>query len=227
MQRGAISHARLMRESTDRVESALRSGDAKEHFIAHRILENTGIFGSWELEHSGLMRQVSEYRQLRNQAAALRQTALRLIHGKALFEYLKTHRVRGEVRAKILAHFYPTRMYQFAVVQEHSTYLRKACSLLCTSHLGTDVVADESFLDPMQQYETLYGEYFDMYCNSLFPRDGASSDSEGSLLPLLKHQLNEWRYLIMNPVPSKARLRRETQLRRPLGDTQRMSTLKK
>ena len=92
VQRSAISHARLMRESTDRVESALRSGDAKENFIAHRILENTSVFASWELEHSGLMRPVSEFRQLRNQAAALRQTALRLIHGKALFEYLKTLR---------------------------------------------------------------------------------------------------------------------------------------
>ena len=131
------------------------------------------------------------------------------------------------VRAKILAHFYPTRGYEHAVVQEHGTYLRKACSLLCTSHLGTDVVADVSFLDPVQQYETLYGEYFDMYCASLFPRDGATSDSEGSLLPLLKHQLNEWRDVILNPSSSNARLRRETELRRPLGDTQRMHTLKR
>src|ERR1700730_7748957 len=121
----AISHSRLMRESTDRIEIALRSDDDREHLIAHRLSENSTTWQLWENEHAGLMRQVSDYGVLRTQAAALRHTALRLIHGKALFEYLRKNAVRGEERALIVQHFYPTRGYQSAVIAEHSGYLRK------------------------------------------------------------------------------------------------------
>jgi len=216
-----------MRESTDRIESALRSEDDKDHFIAHRILESTRTFHSWELEHSGLMRQVADYGKLQTQGLALRHAALRLIHGKALFEYLRANKVRGEDRVKILAYFHPTRLYEYAVVQEHGSYLRKAGSFLCTSHLGADLVSDPVFLDPMQQYENMYAEYFNLYCSTLFPSDcSVESVSERSLLPLLKHQLSEWRYVIMNPRYGIPRLRRESQIRRPLGEPQRLPALK-
>jgi len=225
--RSGISHARLMRESTDRVESALHSDDDKEHLVAHRILESTKTWQLWESEHSGLMRQVAEYGVLRTQAAALRHTSLRLIHGKALFEYLKKNGVRGPQRNQIIAHFYPTRGYQSAVIAEHGAYLRKACSFLCASHVGTGVVHDSTFLDPMQHYEELYAEYFELYCSSLFPpAQDADSASEHSLLPLLKHQLNEWRWAILNPRASLPRVRRESEIRRVTGDTHRLPQLK-
>jgi hypothetical protein len=223
--RSAISHARLMRISTDCIEFASRSDDAKESLIARRILATPGTWHSWELEHSGLMRQLSEFSALRNQATALRHTALRLIHGKALFEYLRKHNVRGEERAQILSHFYPTRLYEHAVIAEHTLYLRKACSLMCANRVGTEVVLDGTFLDPMLQYETLYAEYFDLYCSTLRRREGVESASQ-RLLPLLKHQLNEWRWVILNPKRGLPHLRRETEIRRPLGDTQRMPVFK-
>jgi hypothetical protein len=224
--RSAISHSRLMRESTDRIQSALQSDDDKEHLVARRISENARTWEVWENEHSGLMRQVADYGVLRNQAAALRQTALRLIHGKALFEYLRRNGIRGPERARMLNHFYPTRGYQYAIIAEHGVYVRKACSFLCANHVGTGLVHDPAFLDPMQHYENLYAEYFDLYCNTLFPRDGIHSASERSLLPLLKHQLNEWRWIILNPQQSLPRVKREREMRRATGDTQRLPQLK-
>ena len=226
MHRSAISHARLMRESTDRVEVALHSDDDREHLVAQRIFENPKTWELWECEHSSLMRQVADYSVLRSQAAALRHTALRLIHGKALFEYLRRNAVRGEERAMIVQHFYPTRGYQSAVIAEHSGYLRKQCSYFCASHVGTGVVQDPAFLDPMQEYEELYREYFRLYCATLFPKNGVESASELALLPLLKHQLTEWRWLILNPRQALPRVKRESELRRPLGDTQRLPILK-
>src|SRR6202790_5534494 len=208
-----------MRESTDRVESALHSDDHKEHLVAHRILENPVSWQSWEWEHSALMRQVADYSVLRSQAGALRHTALRLIHGKALFEYLRKNEVRGAERAQILHHFYPTRGYQYAVIAEHSGYLRKACSYLCANHVGTDVVHDPAFLDPMQHYEELYQEYFYFYCTTLFPKDGVESASEQALLPLLKHQLTQWRWMILNPRESPRRVNGDTAPRGPLRRT--------
>jgi hypothetical protein len=215
-----------MRESTDRIEMALRSDDDKEHLIAHRLSENSRTWEAWENEHSGLMRQVADYGVLRTQAAALRQTALRLIHGKALFEYLRRKEVRGTERTRILAHFYPARGYQYAVIAEHGAFVRKACSYLCASHVGSDVVQDPAFLDPMQHYENLYAEYFDLYCSTLFPAAGDEAACERSLLPLLKHQLNEWRWIILNPRQSLPQVKREREIRRATGDTQRLRHLK-
>jgi hypothetical protein len=242
VQRSAFSHAQLMRESTDRVARALRSHDAKEHVVAQRVLATPGSWNAWELEHSGLMRQVADFVVLRNQAVALRHASLRLIHGKALFEYLKKHRVRGVARAKILAHFHRTLDYEHAVVAEHAVYVRKACSYLCAGHLGADVVHDPAFLDPMQQYETLFMEYFELYCSTLIPRADAQSDSDSDsdsdseseseaqseppLLPLLKEQLSEWRWVILNPKQSQPYLQRESELRRPSGDTQKLRLFK-
>jgi len=215
-----------MRESTDRVESALHSEDDKEHLVAQRLSESPKTWQIWENEHSGLMRHVADYSVLRNQAGALRQTALRLIHGKALFEYLRKKEVPGTARSRIMAHFYPTRGYQYAVIAEHGAYVRKACSFLCASHVGTGLVQDPAFLDPMQHYEDLYAEYFDLYCRTLFPKPGAESASELSLLPLLKHQLNEWRWIILNPRQSLPQVKREREIRRTTGDTQRLPILK-
>ena len=226
MQRSAFSHARLMRESTHRIESALRSDDPKEHLVAQRILATAGSWNAWELEHSVLMRQVADFVVLRNQAVALRHAALRLIHGKALFEYLKKHNVRGKARAKILAHFHRTLLYEHAVVAEHTVYVRKSASLLCASHVGTDLVHDPAFLDPMMQYENLFTEYFELYCTTLMPSEDSDSESESALLPLLKHQLNEWRWVILNPKQALPYLQRETELRRPVGDTQKLRLLK-
>jgi hypothetical protein len=215
-----------MRVSTDRIESALRSDDAKEHLVAQRILATPDSWQSWELEHAGLMRLVADCAGLRHQTAVLRQTALRLIHGTALFEYMKNRGVRGSRRASVLAHFHPARSYAHAVIAEHTAYLRKSCSLLCTSHVGTELVQDAAFLDPMQQYETLYAEYLELYCSTLCPAAGVDVGAERALLPLLKHQLDEWRWVILNPKQSLPHLRRESELRRPTGDTQRMQTLK-
>ncbi len=215
-----------MRESTDCVEQTLRSDDARERLVAQRILATPGAWHSWELEHSGLMRHVADCTVFRQQAVALRHTALRLIHAKALFEHLRKHNVRGGERSRILAHFHPTLLYQHAVVAEHVVYLRKSVSYLCTSHLGIDVVRDGAFLDPMQHYETLYSEYLETFCSTLAPRRETRDLSAPTLLPLLKHQLNEWRWVILNPKQGLEHLSRESELRRPTGDTQRMHTIK-
>src|SRR5271155_5346589 len=215
-----------MRESTHRIESALRSDDAKEHVVAQRILATPGSWSAWELEHSGLMRQVADFVALRNQAIALRHASLRLIHGKALFEYIRKHNVRGDARAKILGHFHRTLVYDHAVIAEHTLYIRKSCSYLCASHLGTELVRDPAFLDPLQQYESLFAEYFELYCSTLIPQRGEQPESDPALLPLLKHQLNEWRWVILNPKQALPHLRRESEMRRPAGDTQKLRLLK-
>jgi hypothetical protein len=215
----AISHARLMRESTDRVQAAVSSADLGEQLVARRVLENPDAWGRWEREHSNLMRRLADC-GARMQIGELKQTQFRLLHGKALFQYLRQSSVRGRQRHRVVAHFRPGRSYESAIISEHGAYLRKACSLLCTSHLGSEVVRDPAFLDPMQRYEELYAEYFDLYCNSLI--EAGEAESQRALLPLLKQQLQEYRQAILDPRAAQPFLRRDADLRRPTGDTQRL-----
>ena len=214
-----------MRESTDRVQAAARSTDVKEQMVARRILENPAAWEQWEREHSYLMRRVAEHSGMLAQVASLKRTSLSLLHGKALFQYLRESEVRGSRRMEIVAYFRPGRSYDYAIIAEHGLYLRKACSLLCANHVGSDLVQDPAFLDPMDRYEELYTEYFDLYCAALIGDAPDSADSRRSLLPLLKHQLEEWRAVILDPKRAQSLMRRDTELRRPTGDTQRLRSL--
>jgi hypothetical protein len=214
-----------MRESTDRVQTALQSADPNEQMVARRILENPLVWSAWEREHSSLMRQLANCGAHRVQLAALKHANFRLLHGKALFQYMRGCAVRGGERARVMAHFRPGRVYENAIVAEHGLYLRKAASYLCTSHVGGEVIADPIFLDPMQRYEELYAEYFNLYCATLLEPTEGPMKAQMALLPLLKKQLNEYRWAILDPRRAQPWLRREAELRVRTGDTQRLSSL--
>ena len=221
MHRNTVTHDLLMRESTDRVQKALYSDNPNEQLIASRLLENAAAFRTWESEHSGLMREVATgFRRTR--AALLKKATFRLIHRKALFEYLRDERVRGSARHRIVVSFHPTQDYTRSVIAEHALYLRKACSFLCTSHLGGEVVRDPGFLYPMSRYQDIYAEYFRIFCSTQFSTNSADTESQVELLPLLKYQLEEYRMTIMNPQPAMEWLVREHELREPNGDTVRL-----
>jgi hypothetical protein len=220
MFRGGISHAQLMRESTDRVEIALHGDEPYEQRVASRILDDVGSWQRWEGEHSGLMRRVADSGRLRDQLAALKQTAFQLIHRKALFEYLRDKAVRGTTRMRVLTHFHPARGYSHAVVAEHGVYLRSCCSHFCASYIGGDVAQDLEFLEPMRRYEELYAEYFAAYCSAHFPTEGVDREAQAALLPLLKQQLDETRRAFLDPRRERQRFGRELELRRRTGETQ-------
>jgi hypothetical protein len=218
-----MSQARLMRLSTDRVEAVLKYGESSEQFVARRVMESATSWEQWERAHSDLMRRIASC-NARLQIDELKQTTLRLLHGKALFQQLRRAEVRGERRVRLMAHFRPGRSFEAAMISEHGEYLRKALSFLCTDYLGAEVVGDPAFIDPMQRYEELYGEYFDLYCRSLLGTLEAGG-SQSALLPLLKHQLGVQRAAVLDPRGAQAFLKREAALRRQTGDTQRLPSL--
>ena len=226
MHRDSVDHKRLMRESTDRLQSALYSTDRNEQLVASRLLDSPSAFGTWESEHSGLMLEVANPSFRRTQAALLKKASFRLIHRKALFEYLRDLEIRGSMRRRIIVHFHPAQDYTRSVIAEHGLYLRKACSFMCASHVGANVVHDSSFFDPMQRYQELYAEYFQVYCNTYFSADATNTEPQAELLPLLKHQLEECRKAIMNPPAATQWAIREDQLRQRTGDTARLPALR-
>jgi hypothetical protein len=214
-----------MRESTDRVQRALYSDNPNEQLVASRLLESPAVFRTWESEHSGLMLEVASPSFKRTQAALLKKATFRLIHRKAPFEYLRDARIRGDLRRRIMISLHPAQDYTRSVIAEHGQYLRKACSLLCTSHVGGNVVRDPDFFDPMRRYQELYAAYFQIFCNTHFGTDAADPEPQAELLPLLKRQLEERRKAIINPRPETERLMREAELHQPTGDTVRLPRL--
>src|ERR1700691_487325 len=185
MQRNSVDHKRLMRESTDRVHSALCSANANEQLVASRLLESPSAFRTWESEHFGLMLEIANPSFRRTQAALLKKATFRLIHRKALFEYLRDERIRGSVRRRIIVSFHPAQHYTRSVIAAHGLYLRKACSFLCASHVGGNVVGDAGLFDPMRRYQDLYAEYFQIFCTTHFGTVSAVTEPQAELLALL------------------------------------------
>lgn len=216
-----ITLDRLMDESGARIQHVARHGTAVEQRIALRLLDDPRAWGVWEGEHGGLMRRVASAGRSRGQAAALKSGAFALIERKALFEYLTRRELRGDARRRMLAVFTGGRAYTDAMIAEHGNFVRAACSHLCSKHIGTVVMLDGAFQEPLARYEQLFEEYFQAFCDvSLGVRE--DTESLRALLPYLKHQVVELRKAILAMPRTLPDLMREAQIRRPTGDTLRM-----
>lgn len=216
-----IDLARLMRVSGDRIEAAARDGTPQQQVIARRLIEDPGAWRAWEGEHARLMRPVATARRAAAQAYALKTTSFALLERRSLFEYLIERRLRGSARRRAVALFHGARAYTDAMIAEHGNFIRAACSHLCSSHIGTVVMLDGAFQEPMERYEKLHREYFQAFCDvALDVRHDA--ESLRALLPYLKHQVAELRAAILAMPRTLPDLQREAEIRRPTGDTVRM-----
>jgi hypothetical protein len=224
----ALSLPRLMQESEKCLEDAARSGDEQQQLVAGRILDNVQLWCQWELEHLALVRDVVRHGRADAQSIALRSGVLGLIHRKALFEYLRTTRLKGTARRRVVGYFRGSLQYTDAVVSEHGQYLRSAGSHLCAHHLGVAVLLDGVFQAPIARYEELYTEYFHAFCQSLISRvDGQPEDSaQRKILPLLKHQVTSLHASILALPRTELDLDYEALIRRPTGDTQKLKRLR-
>ncbi|MGH8186794.1 MAG: hypothetical protein ACREUC_09545 [Steroidobacteraceae bacterium] len=170
------------------------SGSPTEERVATRILDSARDYSRWEAEHATLMRRIAAERLPSVQKAQLLNISLSLIHRKALFEYLRDEQVRGIRRQDVMAHFLSHRDYASAVVSEHGRYVRSAASYLCSSHVGSNVMFDALFENPLAEYEDLYAGYFRTHCNAVLASDDDAVAK--SMLPVLvdlKAQIGEWR----------------------------------
>lgn len=223
MAQGALTHSLLMRESSECMEAALRAEDPRVRQIATRVLEDATAWSRWESEHSALMRTVAAPRGEDAQIVELRRTAFQLIHRKAPFEYLRDEKVRGDVRRHVITRMRPARSYKESLLIEHTEFLRSACSLICTLHVGVRVAEDDVFGDPLANYEELYAEYFSAYCCATY---GVANDDDGpaqvALLPYLKARMEEERRRLLGLPAGRAALRIERKLRERTGDTQKL-----
>jgi hypothetical protein len=216
-----VTHAQLMQVSEQRLEAAVRAGSPQERLVASRVMDSPSVWLRWENEHAGLMRAVALQRRPPRQANTLKSTCFSLIHRKALFEHLRVQQVHGRAREKLLHFFHQSRGYSRALIDEYETFLLSACSYMCSSHVGSAVIRDGVFEDPMRRYEELYQEYFRLFCEGTILEGDAAASSK-ALLPYLKYQINEQRLAVLTMPRRTPSLLRDAALRRPTGDTEKL-----
>lgn len=223
MNRLRISHVRLMRESEDRVERAVRSEDPCERMIAGRVLETPSLQRTWTAEHFSLLQGVAAQRGPDNQVSALKTSSFKLIHRKGLFEYLRARSLTPDERRRVFGFFHPQRSLTDAVIAEHHEYLRSACSYLCTNHLGIEVIGDGTFEDPFSRYEELFSDYFRAFCDiALSTKPESEIAHLRGLLPYLKHKMARQRLAILALPQSRPTLRQDERQRQATGNTVRI-----
>lgn len=181
-----VSLDRLMDFSAQRIELMARSSEADDSLVASRILESVRVYTHWENEHWRIMSRVADHRRSTQQCQQLLTSAFELIHRKSLFTHLRQNQVQGVRREQLMRHFFSGHSYSKGIIIEHGVFLRSSASLVCSSGLGTDVLRDAVFQEPLQDYERLYGAYFDAYCDQLLGSDADESQMAGSMVYSLK-----------------------------------------
>jgi hypothetical protein len=193
MPRG-LRHDRLMRASHSHVAATARDDSNEQSIVALRLMQHPGTYAQWEVGHSRLMEQVCQPSRLRAQIVRMRATTLRLVHRRAVFEYLRDRRITGVQRHRFIEMFYGQRDYASSLLVEHGHYMRSCVSASCSRFIGTAVLRDPAFDVPLAEYEQSYREYFQMFCDlQLSTADGADIMCERALLPLLKEHCEQAR----------------------------------
>jgi hypothetical protein len=216
-----LTHNRLMEVSGQRLEKLAREGSAQDRLVATRIMDSPSVWVHWENEHAGLMRTVAIQRRPSSQISALKVACFSLIHRKALFEHLRNEQVQGRAREQLRHFFHRSRGYGRALIAEYQIYLRSACSYLCSNYVGSAVIRDGVFQDPMRRYEELYKEYFRLFCEGVLSA-GEVAPSDTALLPYLKHQINQQRLEVLAMPRRTPSVLSDAALRRSTDDTEKL-----
>ena len=166
----------------------------EQSVVAMRLMQHPGTYSDWEAGHSRLMQQVCQPPRLRAQIVRMRATTLRLIHRRAVFDYLRDRRITGAQRHRYIEIFYGPRDYASSLVVEHGHYIRSWVSASCSRFIGTAVLRDPAFEAPLAEYELFYTEYFQLFCDlQLSSAENVNFSCKKALLPLLKERCEQAR----------------------------------
>lgn len=193
MARG-LRHDRLMRVSHSHVQATARDNSHAQQIVAVRLMQHPDSYSEWEHQHSNLMQQVCRPKHYRAQLVHMRATTLRLIHRRAVFEYLRDRKITGTKRHLYIEMFYGPRDYANSLIREHGHYTRCWASASCSRYIGSAVLQDPAFEAPMAEYEQWFGEYFRLFCDvQLATAANEPAVCDAALLPILKERADQAR----------------------------------
>ncbi len=191
-------HRKLMSASEYALHDATTSPEPRESRIASTIIDDSKKYREWELRHANLLVPVAEQSARKYQVLALRHADISLIHRRALFKYLQTHEVRGDLREQLFRLFHRTLDFDDAVLAEHRQYMLAFSSGLSTNYI-IDIMHDDTSTRLVEQYEAAFGRYFEMKCFIATARDSNTikivrsslRDTQGHLMRLRRRMETE------------------------------------
>jgi hypothetical protein len=215
-----------MEAAAGRMELLAREGQGESADCARQILHSAVAWSRWEQDLGNALRPVANFRSRMLQIRTLRQASFGWVHRAAPFRYLRAQKVRGLRRRRLLATLYGQFAgYEHSMVVEHETYLRSVCNASCATYLGESVLEDPLYRESMHRYQLLYMEYFRAFGLFTCGKEGRGRALAQKMLPMMKSQLAEMRKaLLLHPLRADW-LERESLIRRPTGDTQRLPRL--
>ncbi len=152
-----------MEESELALSAAAECAPKRESQTVRRVLEDPVLHRLWEARHAELVRPVAQLSRRAPQVLALRNVEAGLLHRRALIDYIRRNKLRDAERDRLFQLFYGPRDAVGAIVSEHRQYMLAVSSRISTDHL-IRLMHDEVSLRLLNLYESVYREYFELYC---------------------------------------------------------------
>ena len=169
-------HRYLMDESEQALSDAAEGYRRRDARIARQILGDPKIHRLWESRHADLVLPVAEHSRRARQIFALRDIEVRLLHRRALIKHIDKHRIVGDKRDKLFSVFYGPMDTRNAILAEHRQYKLAVSSRVSTDHL-INIMCDPVSTRLLREYESIYSEYFELYCFAAGCEDATLEDA--------------------------------------------------
>lgn len=194
------THQKLMHESEYALHAAADSSAKDVARIANTIIGDNSFYRQWETTHADLLRPVAQRKRNVAQLMELRRAEIRLVHRRALFNYLKESGIRGEHRQRLFRMIHTTRDFDDAVLAEHRQFMLAVSSHVSADHL-IDVMEDVSSQHLLDMYETSYASYFEMRCFIATATDSTCVDLVHMAMRDAANQLQRIRMRLQTEMP--------------------------
>jgi len=172
-----LTQNRLMRESERMVHEAASCGEPRVRSVCSQLLANQVRYFIWHSKHESRMEPIARLRRRELQLLELRRASVEFVHRAALVKYFSDYQVRGPARDRVLRGFFGPQDSRDAAILAHRSYLVAASSQLCATEL-LRLADDQAGIEQIQFYETVYAQYFGLFCNRLH----AAPNGDRSLL---------------------------------------------
>ena len=168
-------HRRIMDESEVALAEAAESGSPLISRIVKQVLNDPKTHRLWESRHAALVQPLAEESRRVPQVLALRNMDARLLHRRALIDHIREHRIVGKRRDRLFSVFYGPKDTLDAVLTEHRQYMLAVTSRVSADHL-MGVMHDSHGLHLLHLYQSVYKEYFGLYCEMVCTADPTTAD---------------------------------------------------
>ena len=191
-----------MEESEQALSDAAESASPLESRIARQVLSDSKIHRLWEARHADLVLPVAEHSRRVPQVLALRNIETGLLHRRALVDYLRKNQIVGAQRDKVFRVFYGPKDPMDAILTEHRQYILAVSSRISADHL-IDVMHDPISKRLLDLYQSIYSEYFELFCFMVMTEDTAMAEAIKPTMRDARKRANSVRQQLNSIKPDK------------------------